>query len=497
MIVRNLLEARRSRSTPVALAEAVTPSVGIDPDEHLWRSLTRQSTRDLPQVTHDRAIEVCYTLHQQNPLGHRITELNRDFIVGDGITWTARNPDVEELVNEWWNDSVNDLDLRIPDFANELGLYGELCLPVEVGDTSGVVRLGYIDPAQIKDVIHDEGNVLVLDKVVKRRKLGGRLTEKLDIIRVRSEAEGGNLEGNVFYFKANSVSNATRGWPDLLSIADWLDAYDQLLWEMLERARLVRTFIWDVALGKLDPSQIAAWLRQHGTPPKSGTVRAHNDEETWTAVAPSLGSFETAKEAEVLLEHIAAGAGFPKTWLSSADDVNRATALEMGAPSVRRLAQRQRFFISCLHSMIRFVLEQAAEAGRLKLDDDGMLPAFDEDGQQTEEKHKPWDLVQIHAPEISPRDVLQASEAFTNAVSALAVASSSGWMGDQPIRQVIAVFLAMLGYDFDPSAAPVDQYDQEDEGQGGPKPDEMETDMEPASRTDMEEAVRRGLRRSA
>lgn len=499
MIIRRLIEGAREASSQVALqvAEAIIPSAGIDPDEHLWRSLTRQETRDLPQITHDRAIEVSYMLHQQNPLGHRITELNRDFIVGDGITWSARNPEVEDVVAEWWNDSENDMDRRIPDFALELGLYGELCIETFVGETAGTVRLGYIDPAQIKDVVHKEGNPLVLDRVIKRRKVSGKRTEPLDIIRVRSETDGGHLEGQVFFFKVNSVSNATRGWPDLLAIADWLDSYDQLLWEMLERARLIRTFIWDVSLDKASDAEIQAFLRKYGTPPKSGTVRAHNEGEKWNAVAPVLGSFETAKEAEVLLEHIAAGAGFPKTWLSSADDVNRATALEMGAPSVRRLAQRQRYFTSLVHSMIRFVLEQASQAGRLKgVDEDGMVPAFDEDGNQTEELHKPWDLVQIHAPEISPRDVLQASQVFVNAVNALAVTESQGWMGDQPIRQVLAVLLSMLGYDFDPTAAPVDQFDQGQEQAGTPKRSEMETETEPSSRTQMEEAVRT-LRRSA
>jgi len=489
VIVRELVEAARARAPKVEVAEAVSVSGAIDPDEHLWRSLTRQETRDLPKITHDRSVEVAFTLYQQNPLGHRITELNRDFIVGDGITYTCRNPEVETAVEEFWNDSVNDLDRRIPDFANEFGLYGELCLPVEVGATAGFVRLGYIDPAQIADVLHEKGNPLVLDVVKKRRRLGGSTTEKLDIIRVRSETEGGHLEGDVFFFKTNSVSNSTRGWPDLLHIADWLDAYDALLWEMLERARLVRTFIWDVVLKGYSDAQISEWMRKYGTPPRSGTVRAHNDGETWEAVAPALGSFETAKEAEVLLEHIAGGAGFPKTWLSSAEDVNRAAALEMGTPTVRRLGQRQRQFVALLQGIIRFVLEQAVEAGRIQTEADGLVPAYDEDGEPTEELHKPWELVQIHAPEISPRDVTQAGTLFVNATNALAVASTEGWIGEKTAQDVIAVVLAMLGYEYDPSAGPTDQQDQENAP--APKSSDLETEQEPPSRKDMEEAVRR------
>lgn len=477
---KDILAEVASEAAADALVEAHA-GAGIDPDEHLWRSLTRQETRSLPKVTHERAIEVCYTLHQQNPLGHRITELNRDFVVGDGITWTARNPEVEEVVREFWDDDQNKLDLRLTDFALELGLYGELCLEAFVGEHSGVVQLGYIDPARIEDVLHVEGNPLALDKVILKRK-GRKKPDPLEIIRPRQDGEGElpKLDGQVFFFKVNSVSNSPRGWPDLLHIADWLDAYDQLLWEMLERARLIRIFIWDVTLNGFDQTKIDAWVRAHGAAPKSGSIRAHNQEQSWQAVAPELGSFETAKEAEVLLEHIAAGAGFPKHWLSSAEDVNRATALEMASPTVRRLSQRQRYFTSAVREILRFVLDKAIASGALTTKD-GKVPAYDEDGNVTEEMHEPIDLVQVHGPEISPKDVVAAGQLFVNAANALAVAETQGWLGKDPIRQVVAVVLAMLGYDYDPSAGPSDEKAEEEPG---------ETEQEPPSRAAVEEAVR-------
>lgn len=423
--------------------------LGIDPDEHLWREMDA-GKRDLNTLTLSRAQEVCFQLYQSNPLGHRLTELIRDFVVGDGITFTVRNPFVRDVVAEFWTDGLNKLDQRNDQFALELGLYGELLPEAFVGDVSGFTRLGYVDPGQVKRITTVEGNPLVLDVVWIREKGYGVSGRPLKVVRDRGK---GVLEGDVFVWQVNSVSNATRGWPDLLHVADWLDAFDQVLWEMVERARLARTFIWDVTL-KGDQVDIDAWLAKHGSPPKSGSVRAHNDGVEWNAVAPELGSFETAAEAEVVMQHIAAGAGLPKHWLSSSADVNRATAQEMGAPTIRHLARRQRYYLDCLGEMIRFVVERAVDAGAIADDEFGRVRVYDDQDRETSKTEVPWKLVQLQAPEISPRDSARFGSVLTQIANGLAVAEQHGWFGKDTSRRILAQFLAQIGLHFDPASEP-------------------------------------------
>ncbi len=462
------------------LAEAAGP---IDADEHLYRSM-HERVRDLTALKQEEAINVCFKLYERDPIGHRLTELNRDFVIGDGISWSARNPDVEAIVADFWGDSVNDLDQRTNDFALELGLYGELIPEAFVGKTSGVVQLGYVDPGDVKRVAYlDDGdgvrNPLVLDTVWIKQKGFGAKGRELQIIRDRGT---GRLEGDVFFFRVNGVSNSTRGRPDLMHIADWLDGYDQLLWEMLERARLARSFIWDVTV-KGDDATLQAQKKANAGVPKSGSVRFHNESVEWKVVAPQMGSYETAREAQLMLEHISAGAGVAKTWLSAADDVNRATAVEMNSPVVRRLQRRQRYFLGCLRTMIRFALEQASESTRLSTNEDGMVPVFDDDGDpamsaEDEPKlAKPWEIVQLHAPEISPRDTVQGATVLTQLANLCSTAEAQGWFGPETSRQVIALGLQQVGYDFDPNEAP-----EEDEP--------TETPADQTSREELEEALR-------
>jgi hypothetical protein len=435
-----------------ALSEASVSSIGLDADEQLWRSVTGSPRPDLLPYQRTKAVAACFELHQRNPLGHRITEVNRDFIVGDGVTYDCRNTAVEDIVGEFWTDDDNDLDTRLGDFALEIGLNGELAPEVFVGGVSGIVKLGYVDPGQIKDIkaleVGESRNPLVADLMYIRQKGYGVKGKELQIVRRRD----GKLAGDVFFWKVNSPSNSPRGWPDLLHLADWLDAYDEFLWDSMERGRMMRAFIWDVLYRGGTEPEIQEWVRKNGSAPKAGSVRVHNENIEWKAVAPELGAFEAQAEAQVLLEHMAGGAGLPKTWLAAAEDVNRATAREMGTPTERRLATRQRFFLrKVVRGMVAFVLEQAMEAGRLKTDN-GLVEIQDENGTGTNEFAKPIDLVQIHAPEISPRDIASSGTLILNLATALSIAEDHGWVGKQPIRKVLAMTLANLGYNTDARA---------------------------------------------
>lgn len=452
---RDLLTEVAEAAADHALREAIGFGGAVDGDEYLWRSLTRNAKRDLPDVSHDRALDVCFSLFQTTPLGNRATKLIRDFVVGDGISYSCSNPEVEEIVGEFWDDEVNNLDMRLSDFALELGLYGEWIPEVFVGKTSGIVQLGYIDPFQVKAVEVDKDNPLISDVVrIKRRGFGAK-GEAKTVVRARDES--GRLSGDVFYFRVNSVSNATRGWPDLLHVADWIDNLEQTLWNVFERSALANAFIWDVTLKGASQADIDNWLRRNGKAPKQGSVRAHNEQVQWNAVAPQLGSLERAAEVDLFREHVAAGIGVPKHWLAASEDVNRATAQEMGAPTIRTLAHRQRYFLQAVHRIIRFVLERAGEAGRLKVDDDGMVPVSDEDGHPKSDAGgspvmaKPWDLVTLNGPELSPKDMASSGQLLVNVANALAVAEQQGWVGRRPARQAIAAVLALLGVDFDPS----------------------------------------------
>ena len=218
-------------------------------EDSLWRSITSQTAhRDLNPLTQKRMQEIAFYLFDTNPMGHRLIEIVSDFVVGDGFTYKVEDDSVLEVIENFWNDPDNDLDTTIDENTMELGLFGELTLPVWVNKINGHVKLGYIDPSLIVKVLkskkYPRSNEKLIYKVPRGRK--ERVREIVTTDRNIKSKTFGKLMGDCFFFTINKPINATRGRSDLLSLADWLDGHDQFLFARLERAFLLNSFIWDV-----------------------------------------------------------------------------------------------------------------------------------------------------------------------------------------------------------------------------------------------------------
>ena len=155
LLGRDFLEDVRKQ----ALKEAVVS--GRKEDEG-WRSLTEDAKRDLTPLTQERMQEIAFHLYEINPVAHRILEMTKDFVVGEGISFSAEDPEVEKVLTEFWNDPVNAWNLKQGQRILELGLYGEQLYPVAVNDEDGKVRMGYLDPSAVARVISDPENVEII-----------------------------------------------------------------------------------------------------------------------------------------------------------------------------------------------------------------------------------------------------------------------------------------------------------------------------------------------
>ncbi len=131
-----IIEAEANR-----IAAAIPSGGGIDNDEHLYRKLTGNSKKDLSPLKQERMLQIAYHLYENNPLAHRIVEMTKDFIVGEGITYEAADEKVKDVLDAFWCDPVNMWDLKQHQKALELGLYGEQCYAAFVNEHSGAAGL--------------------------------------------------------------------------------------------------------------------------------------------------------------------------------------------------------------------------------------------------------------------------------------------------------------------------------------------------------------------
>ena len=431
-VILNFKE-RKKRAIEInkRLAEAY-PMVGGSGEDSLWRSLTTNQIRDLSLLTQNRMQDIAFYLYDSNPMAGRIIEIIEDFVIGDGFTYSAKDPSVKEVLDDFWNDPDNNLDEEMNVNVVELYLFGELCLPTWVNSANGAVKLGYIDPKTILKIVKDTNNPKINKSLIWKKFGRNSKEEVMDIINVDRNIRSdnyGKLTGKCFYFTVNKVSSATRGRSVLLRLADWLDGYDQFLFTRLERAFLLNSFIWDVACEGMNEAELQEFVKKLA-PPRPGSIRAHNEKITWKSETPKLESADASGEAALFKNQILGGAGFPGHWFAEGDKTTRATAMEMSLPTLKNLKTKQKKVKFIIKRMFDFVIDQAIIAKTLKADVDRTFKV-------------------IPSPIVSRDSSKGTAEAMSGLISGLAQASDKKWIDDKKAKTIINAVISQLGVDIE------------------------------------------------
>lgn len=342
-------------------------ATAVSSDENGWRRLSGGSdpNRDLTPMSQDRMQRFALHLWERNILANRIIELPLAYMLSEGVTVSADNEEVKGWITQFWTDPINSMNIKLAKKARQLAIFGEQCYPVFVNEVSGHVRLGYLDPANIAEVIRDPDNPeQPIGVITTRDKKGQYLKYRIvingaeDVFTQRTQAiRAGFSDGECFYFAVNDLSNGARGRSDLLHLTDWLIAYDDFLFAEQDRIDKQLSHVWDIELKGATDSQCIAKAKEIASV-GIGDIRVHNESEIWKTSAPALNASDTSVYARLARNHILAGASLPEHWLGGGGDVNRATAAEMPEPTFKIFTMRQTYIGYMLEEMIRFVIRK-------------------------------------------------------------------------------------------------------------------------------------------
>lgn len=435
------LNAFPSRSTSETFREAAGTT--IDDEDDGWRRLSGDGSRDLAPVTQRRAREISAWLWQANVLANRMIELPLAFMLADGVKLTVPDAGAQLTLNEFWEDPINCMDLKLEKKVRELSIFGEQCYPTFVNEISGAVRLGYLDPALIETTVTDPDNpeqvigiVTVKDKkgLAKRYRVIINGDEEVFTQRTQDIRKTFS-DGDCFYFAINALSSGARGRPDLLASADWLDAYDEYLFGEIDRNHYLRAFVWDVTLKGANDDAVKSRAKEI-SPPRPNSVRIHNDSETWEAVSPSLNASDTSESARLLRNHVLGSATIPEHWFGGGGDVNRSTGDSMGDPAFKIMSMRQRLLKYMLESMGRYALFCKAKAEGLEIN-------------LADANYK----ITAVFPEMIAKDISRYAAALQQVVAGAALAVDRKFMSSKLAIRIIAAVATQLGVDIDPEQA--------------------------------------------
>lgn len=364
-----LVPARRATEATPAQVAATGASGGayggdpIDPGEAGWRKLG-QSRREVPHWTQERARTYSVASYRSNPMARAIIDTYVSFCVGDsGVSYTVTNPDVQVVVDEFWQDPRNRLAAIQPLLLRDQLLMGESLLELMVGKGSGVVRFCPWDTSSVQDVINKSGNPLWPDKVVID--LGGD-EWKFDVAHV-DDLTGLRVGDAMWWTPFKTLVTDKRSMPFLMPVLDHLDSYDGVISNLIDRTALMRHLVYDVTVKGGQP-EVDAYVQQRGGShlPRSGSMEVHNEGVEIKPLQATTGAYEDSAAAKSVLTLVAGGAGLAKTWLAEPEDANRATSLTMAEPVRRRVKGVQGLWLADQTELTRYAIDQAVRAKRLQ-----------------------------------------------------------------------------------------------------------------------------------
>lgn len=437
-----ILERRVRHRVKVALQEQLefgNTNVIVTEDEGRGLSPT-SSARDLSRDNQDKVYQQAYYIYKTNPLAFASLEIMTDFVVGEGFGIEAHagaESKIQKEFDKFWFNPNNNWDIRQENKVRELGLYGVQYLPLKVDEFTGRTTTGYIDPTRVEDIAFKEGNTEIIDKLQVRSNRFGTDPKIMQVVQEvadpESDAEEGKtiLQGEVFYFNVNRVSNAKFGTSDLLCSLEWMDIYDQFLFSAAERALLQESHVWHYQWEGLTPDEIDAKSRRYRKAPKPGSSRHTNEKVTITALGPqNTGNANTKVMADLLKMYSIMGMRLPEHWLSDGGDVNFATAKAMGTPIFKRLRRRQKLWVSQFNLMWRFIAENLLRKDMIT----------------QEEFDAGWTVT---VPPISVEDAEGAAKTLTQVATSLATGEASDWITKDEAATVYRREATKLGIDMD------------------------------------------------
>ncbi len=417
-------------------AQMARRPVIADNEDYGWRKVSGYGTQDpsrreFPYISYPVMIELANYMYVMSGLTRRIISDTANFVLGEGVEYKVSEDDdweAKEILDEFWDDSRNNMDIDLDSRIQSFCLMGELCWPVDVS-RNGRVWMSYMDTARIVDV----ETVMHFPMVPSIVKISDNTRMDNSLFVIREDVDpmsktNGRLRGECFYFAINKMPNMPRGYSDLTAQFDFIENYESGLFDELDRTKFLKNFVWDVLVKGADEETIKNFQKVWGDPPKPGTVRFHNEEVEWNAVAPAMQAGDNKAMWDLFKTYLSSVINRPDSWFGSGGKAYQTEAELMGEPSYKQLKKRQKLVKYILEYVLRFVLDQAIIAGRIK-----------DKGQK----------ITVIMPEMSAKDTGKAVASMSHLLNSLTMAMSKGLLTRETAAEFFAFMAGQTGFEID------------------------------------------------
>jgi hypothetical protein len=228
--------------------------------------------------------------------------------------------------------------------------------------------------------------------------------------------------------------SASRGISELFSLADWIDVFDQMIFDFADKVRFLNSYVWQYTMDGANQKTVDDYQKQvTQNPPRQGGVLVTNEKIKVEAKTPDFKGADMSAGAEMVKKYGLGGAGLPDWFFGDSGSGNRSTAQEMQGPTGKKLTMRQNHLVNCIKRMTSFVLQQAKLHGSL--------------GLQVNTAHT------VEVPELMVRDLAAGANALTGVAGAIAIAEDRGWIQGETAARTFHIVMGQIGVVVDDSKA--------------------------------------------
>jgi hypothetical protein len=291
---------------------------------------------------------------RKNFLIRRIVTLVRSYVVGNGITITSAEPEVQAFIEAFWLDPDNHLDTRLGAMCDELTRAGEIFPVLFTNRVDGMSYIRFVPATQIREI---ETAPEDYEQEVRYGQMLPATSElrwwigpghKQALGKARGGKGGWHYPPLMLHFAVNRPIGAVRGESDLTPILPWAKRYSEWLKDRvrLNRQR-TRQGMLDIEVA--DETMVEEKRQQlRRTNPLEAGIYVHGSGEQVNLHSLNLDAKDAQDDGLALRLAIAAGANVGLHYLGEGEAVNYATAKEMGEPTSRFYQDRQTELIGFL-----------------------------------------------------------------------------------------------------------------------------------------------------
>lgn len=292
---------------------------------------------------------------RKNPMAWRAVAITTDYVVGEKITLSSPNADMQKFITAFWNHPQNRMAHRLEAMCDELSRAGDLFPLLFLNRQDGMSYLRFLTKDQIADVETKAGD---WETELVYHQLPNAASEKLETKRWYSPDHGRSRRARAvcLHYHVNRPLGAIFGESDLATVIPWLLRYSRMLEDRVRLHWAVRAFLWFVTVPS---SKVKAKQEEYKQAPEAGSIIVKDDSEEWDIKTPNLRGADAGHDLQATRNMIDAGTGYPPHWRGEAQDVNLATAQAMQEPTERHLARRQNYFVFILQDILYHAYQRA------------------------------------------------------------------------------------------------------------------------------------------